>query len=228
MNDPRPGALTILLVEDDPVVQRYQSVALEEEGPFHVLTAEDGQEALDLLRSKPVDAVVTDLHMPGMDGFRLVAELSTRYPGLPIFVLTAIPDLAHLDPAITGGTLHIHSKPPDYALLAAQLNGLRAQAQGSARGISLAGLLQLLQWEGRTATLTVRAGARVGRLYVKDGHLIQAEAGEQGGTEAALSICAWPSPAVDFVDTCRVAPAFSLSAEALQMELALRRDQDQA
>ena len=228
MDDARTGRLTVLLVEDDPAARRVQTVALEKTGPFRVLTAEEGQQALDLLRNTPVDAVVTDLRMPGMDGFQLVAEISTRYPGLPVFVLTAIPDLAHLDPALTGGSLNIHSKPPDYAVLAAQVRGLPPRAQGSVKGVSLPGLLHLLQWEARTATITVHADKLLGRLYVQDGLLIQAEAGDLQGSEAAFAMCGWPSPSVEFVNTCRMSAAFSLSAEALQMELALRRDQDHA
>ncbi|HET6331159.1 MAG TPA: response regulator [Holophagaceae bacterium] len=228
MDEAGAGKLTVLLVDDDAVVQRFQSAALQEAGPFRILTANDGQEALELLRTTPVDAVVTDLQMPRMDGFRLVAELSARYPGLPVFVLTALPDLARLDPTITGESLRIHAKPPDYALLAADVRGLRTHPRGSVRGLPLPGLLQLLQWEGRTATVTVRSGTRVGHLYVEKGRLIQAETGEGQGLEAAISMCAWPVPSVEFVDTCRVPGAFSLSAEALQMELALRLDQDHA
>lgn len=228
MDDARTGRPTVLLVEDDPAVRRLQTVALEKAGPFHVLTAAEGQEALDLLRDTSVDAVVTDLRMPGMDGFQLVAEISTRYPGLPVFVLTAIPDQAHLDPALTGGSLNILSKPPDYAALAAQVRGLPPRAQGSVKGLSLPGLLHLLQWEARTATITVHAGKLLGRLYVRDGLLIQAETRDLQGVEAAFAMCAWPAPSVDFVNTCRMPVVFSLSAEALQMELALRRDRDHA
>lgn len=228
MDDARTGKLRILLVEDDPAVRRLQTVALENEGPFHVLTAAEGQEALDLLRDTSVDAVVTDLHMPGMDGFQLVAEISTRYPGLLVFVLTAIPDPTCLDPSLAGGSLKVHAKPPDYAALAAQVRELPSRAQGSVKGVSLPGLLHLLQWEARTATITVHAGKLLGRLYVRDGVLIQAETRDLQGPEAAFAMCGWPSPSVDFVNTCRMPTAFSLSAEALQMELALRRDRDHA
>ena len=223
--DAGAGKLTVLLVDDDAVVLRLQSAALEDAGGFDVLTAGDGQEALDLLRTTPVDAVVTDLNMPRMDGFRLVAELSARYPGLPVFVLTALPDPARLDPAITGESLRIHAKPPDYAALAADVRGLRSRPKGSVRGLPLPGLIQLLQWEDRTATITVRSGQRLGHLYVEKGRLIQAEAADLQGLEAAIAMCAWPALSMAFVDTCRVPGVFSLSAEALQMELALRRDQ---
>ena len=228
MNELRPRALTVLLVEDSPTTQKMQSVSLEASGRFRALNAKNGREAMELLRHERVDAVVTDLQMPVMDGFQLIAQLSTRYPGLPVFVLTAIPHLAHVDPVIAKSSLQIHAKPPDYAALAKQIYAVRDNPQGLVRGVSLPGLLQLLQWEGRTATITVHSGPLLGHLYVKGGKLIQAESGDTQGVEAAYTICSWPSPSVEFVDTCRVDPAFSLGAEELQMELALRRDERQA
>jgi CheY-like chemotaxis protein len=228
MDDFRPRTLTVLLVEDSPTTLRLQTAAVEASGRFRALTAKNGRDALEALRVERVDAVVTDLQMPVMDGFQLIAELSTRYPGLPVFVLTAVPDLARVDPLISKSSLQIHAKPPDYHALAKQIYEVRNQPQSLVRGISLPGLLQLLQWEDRTATVTVHSGPLLGRLYVKAGTLIQAEAGRTQGLEAAYAMCGWAAPSVEFVDTCRVPPAFSLSAEALQMELALRQDQSHA
>ncbi|MBS1767069.1 MAG: response regulator [Acidobacteria bacterium] len=224
----RPRTLTVLLVEDSPTTQKLQSKALEGAGRFRALMAANGREALDLLRQERVDAVVTDLQMPVMDGFELIAELSTRYPGLPIFVLTDIPDQARVDPSVAESTLQILAKPPDYPALATQIYAVRNRPQGFVRGVSLPGLLQLLQWEGRDATITVHSEASLGRLYVRKGKLIQAEAGDLAGLDAAYLMCEWPAPSVEFVDACRVEASFALSAEELQMGLALRRDEHQA
>ncbi|HET8715437.1 MAG TPA: response regulator [Holophagaceae bacterium] len=220
--------LTVLLVEDDPAVRAFQAAALAAAGPFRVLTAPEGKAALEALRHLQVAAVVTDLHMPGMDGFQLVAELSTRYPGLPVFVLTGVGDLEALEHLLAGSALRIHAKPPEYPVLAEEIRELRRRPEGAARGISLPAFLQLLQWEGRTATVTVHAGSSLGRVYLDRGRLIQAEAGDLAGVEAALAMCAWPSPSLEFIEACLVEPAFSMTAEALQMELALRRDQAEA
>ncbi len=224
----RPRALTVLLVEDSPSTQRVQTAAVEASGRFRALGATNGQEAMEILRREPVDAVVTDLQMPVMDGFQLIAEISTRYPGLPIFVLSANPEPVRQDPGLAQGCLHIHSKPADYELLARQIYAVRNRPLSQVRGVALPSLLQLLQWEGRSATVSVHSGDRLGHLYIQSGYLIQAEIPEQEGVEAAYALCEWPEPSVEFVDTCRVAPAFRLSAEELQMALALRRDERQA
>lgn len=224
----RPRAMTVLLVEDSPATQRIQTAAVEAAGRFRALGATNGIEAMEILRREPVDAVVTDLQMPLMDGFQLIAEVSTRYPGMPIFVLSANPDPVRGDPALSSGCLHIHAKPPDYELLARQIYAVRNRPLNLTRGVPLPSLLQLLQWEGRTATVTVHSGNLLGHLYIQAGRLVQAEIPDLDGLEAALRICEWPEPSVEFVDTCRVAPVFRLSAEELQMALALRRDERQA
>jgi CheY-like chemotaxis protein len=56
---------------------------------FEVVTASNGKEAVKVLNSSGVDLVVTDLRMPKMDGFELLAHMSGTYPGIPVIVMTA-------------------------------------------------------------------------------------------------------------------------------------------
>ncbi len=81
--------ITVLVVDDSATVRRMVKETLENAG-FHVLTARDGVEALDIAKGKSPDLVLTDLHMPRMDGIALVKALrqepTCRY--IPILVLT--------------------------------------------------------------------------------------------------------------------------------------------
>lgn len=81
---------TILIVDDYPPNHRLMSFVLEQSG-FAVVTAYDGQQALDKLSMTSVDLVVTDLTMPKMDGLALARALrdDARYSTLPIIVVTA-------------------------------------------------------------------------------------------------------------------------------------------
>ena len=57
---------------------------------FTLLTATNGMEAVKLLKSSPViDLVITDLSMPKMDGFELVAYMNRNYPKIPVIMMTA-------------------------------------------------------------------------------------------------------------------------------------------
>ena len=62
-----PAGLTVLLVEDDPVNQIVMEAVLRDLG-VQVLTADGGEQALDLLEQRAVDLVLMDCHMPEMDG----------------------------------------------------------------------------------------------------------------------------------------------------------------
>jgi len=78
----------VLLVEDDDSFRRALKEVLESEG-FEVLTAARGDDALELLLGETVDAIITDLVMPGMRGNQLVAEVHRSFPEVPVVVITA-------------------------------------------------------------------------------------------------------------------------------------------
>jgi CheY-like chemotaxis protein len=55
---------------------------------YQVHTVHNGYDALECIGKKRVDIVVSDIHMPGMDGFTLMTEIKTRYPDIPIILIT--------------------------------------------------------------------------------------------------------------------------------------------
>lgn len=83
------GSPRILLVDDDPLVLEAIAGLLADFG-YEVMPVEDGPSALGLFDSgEPVDLLVTDLTMPGMDGVAVIREMQRRRPGLPCVLLTA-------------------------------------------------------------------------------------------------------------------------------------------
>lgn len=77
---------SILIVEDHPFQQVYLQTLLSELGAFHLEFAQEGQTALDCLKKRDFDLVLTDLLMPGMDGVQFIQGLaaSTSNPALAI------------------------------------------------------------------------------------------------------------------------------------------------
>jgi DNA-binding NtrC family response regulator len=83
----------VLVVDDDPGERRDLAEMVSSLG-FSVTTAGDGREALSCLAAAPIGVILTDLMMPGMDGFELLKELAARGDRTPAIVLTAFGTLA--------------------------------------------------------------------------------------------------------------------------------------
>lgn len=77
----------ILVVDDDALIREGIAVVLEMAG-HAVVQAADGLHALDVIAARSVDLVVTDLRMPRLDGYGLVARLRRQRPRIPVVVLT--------------------------------------------------------------------------------------------------------------------------------------------
>lgn len=115
----------ILLVEDDAFLRGLISDELAERGYF-VVAKENGLEALSFLDSNSMDAVITDIFMPDMDGFELIRSLRKRDSTLPIFALSGgVKDRHHsanyLKMARVFGANEIFAKPVEMAELIAKL-----------------------------------------------------------------------------------------------------------
>lgn len=78
----------VLCVDDEKIGLQVRKLLLERSG-FSVLTALDGPSGLALFREHPVEAVVLDYAMPGMDGGQVAAQMRQLKPGVPIVLLSA-------------------------------------------------------------------------------------------------------------------------------------------
>lgn len=217
----------VLLVEDDNAIVQLIARWLNQHG-FSVLTAENGREALDILAQQPVDIVVTDLQMPVMDGFELIAHLLSEQVNLPIIIMTAmvVSDVERRLHQI--GPLPIIRKPLSVTALHNLLhNELNARREGVIQGLTLASFLQLLEVERKTCVLRVAAGGRVGYLYFSDGDLIHAETGAVSGETAAYDILLWEGVKLQMTPPPAAPPPRTLHDRlmGLLMEAFRRRDE---
>ncbi|MBK7947720.1 MAG: sigma-54-dependent Fis family transcriptional regulator [Deltaproteobacteria bacterium] len=78
----------VLIVDDDEALRDSLSLMLTAEG-YAVRTAPDGRTALELLEGTPVDAILCDLRMPGLDGFELIPQITRQWPGMPVILMSA-------------------------------------------------------------------------------------------------------------------------------------------
>lgn len=101
---------TVLVVDDEELVRNLIVTLLSKSGHTSV-TAVDGVDALDRMKGNQIDAVITDIKMPNMDGVALTAEILKRYPGLPILVMTAFGEEYTAGAAIAAGAREYIKKP---------------------------------------------------------------------------------------------------------------------
>ena len=107
-------AKKILIVEDNLDMREVLHLYLKTEG-FDVVVASDGREGLYLARAEKPDLIITDLHMPNLDGLTLVKELRTEpaFKDTPIIVFTAF-SREDRDSAIRAGANRAVDKPTHF------------------------------------------------------------------------------------------------------------------
>ncbi len=83
---------SILVVDDELLIRDLLYDFFLGQG-WEISIAENGEKALDILRSKKIDLVLTDIKMPQMDGLTLTSEMSEAYPDIPVVLMTGFPSV---------------------------------------------------------------------------------------------------------------------------------------
>ena len=100
----------ILVVDDDSLSRFSLKEMLSMEG-YPVSTAEDGEAALDLLKNQPCDVLMTDVSMPGLDGFGLLNAVKEKYPDIIVILITAYGTIEDAVRGIRSGAYEYITKP---------------------------------------------------------------------------------------------------------------------
>ncbi|MCD6248741.1 MAG: response regulator [candidate division Zixibacteria bacterium] len=114
MTESNNNSYRILAVDDEDIVQSLIRDALEDEG-HEVITAASGKSALEVLESKPVDLLITDIRMPHMSGTELVERARLINPSIGVVFITGYASLTSAKDAIKQGALDYIMKPFDLA-----------------------------------------------------------------------------------------------------------------
>ena len=101
---------SILVVDDDAPIRESLLRILKREG-YEVAAGEDGGTALEMLRQKPVNLILTDLRMPKMDGLQLLKAAKMLYPEIEVIVMTAFGEVDTAVEAMRKGAYHFIQKP---------------------------------------------------------------------------------------------------------------------
>jgi len=188
----------VLIVDDDPVQARALQRSFAKQRPdLTVVTAPNGEAARRLIEERRIDVVLTDLQMPEMDGFELLAWVQRERDDVPVFAMSAYGD-DRTGPRLRElGACEYFAKPLDErAVVAEVMEALNQAVHGLVHNVTLASFLQLLEMERKSCTLMVTCDEKRGTLSLRQGALVGAQAGDLEGEAAAIAIVAWPNPSI--------------------------------
>jgi PAS domain S-box-containing protein len=134
----------IAIVEDSPTQAQQLKYLLKTHG-YQVLSASNGNEALELIMSDRPDIVISDTMMPGMDGYELCKQIKTdeKLKDIPVILLTALSDSAEVIRGLESGADNFLTKPYDEQALFSRIEYLRRnwklpETKGVQSGIEIA------------------------------------------------------------------------------------------
>ncbi|HEX7276125.1 MAG TPA: response regulator [Acidimicrobiales bacterium] len=119
------GKLTVLVIDDDPVILELLRVNFEIEG-FDVVCARDGDEGLAMAQELQPDIVISDIMMPRRDGLQLLSDLKAdpRTENLPVILLSAKAQKSEVQHGLDMGADDYITKPFDPIQLIDRLNAV--------------------------------------------------------------------------------------------------------
>jgi two-component system, OmpR family, response regulator MprA len=173
------GAERVLVVDDDPPLQRMLARTLSAEG-FEVTVAADGGAALAAVERSAPDVIVLDVAMPAIDGLSVCRRLRSRGLATPILMLTARDAVADRVAGLQAGADDYLVKPFAVAELVARLNALTRRGKTpdgllAYADLTLDAAARIATRGGRQIELTGREAALLELLLRETGRLVTRE-----------------------------------------------------
>ena len=227
----------ILILDDEhDILEIYQEILARLPSQPEIHTADNGARAIALLESEPFNLLVSDLRMPTMDGFQVLAIVRRKFPALRLVVMTAAEDEQFRARAYAMGIDLYMEKPKTGKEIINFVDCIESllerEEAGGFRGVQSKTLVDIIQLECLTqssAILKISTATGEGRIWVQRGEIIDAASGDFSGKEAFLEMLRWKTGNFEILpsDIPRPRTIFS-SYESLLMETAQTIDETAA
>jgi CheY-like chemotaxis protein len=190
----------ILLLDDDQdILDLYKEMLASLPSQPEVHTANSGARAIALLEAETYSLLISDLKMPKMDGLQLLTIVRKRWPSLRTVVMSALNDEQFKDRAYAMGIDQFLEKPrtgKEINYFCDCIEGLlnKNDAAGAFRGVQSKSLMDIIQLEclsQSSSVLKIIAGPVEGRIWIENGEVMDAVAGDAIGEEAFRMIAGW-------------------------------------
>jgi hypothetical protein len=188
----------VLIIESDSITRNILVGLLKSySNLFNIISAQCIQDALEILNQEKIHFIITGMHIPESDAFNLCLLLYHCYE-TRIIIITDNGSPAFCEKVQNLQTVIHFNQGLDISLLTKRIfTELQVDHGGQIRGLTLSNLLQVMELEGRSCTLLVKAKAHTGTIYLTNGKPIAAKTGNHTGTQAALHMLNWQNVIVD-------------------------------
>jgi CheY-like chemotaxis protein len=222
----------VLIVDDEETLTWSMARSLSrDKDKYEVVIANNGGEALNLLKKNNIDLVISDIRMPDINGLDLLVKIKKDYPQTKVIIMTAYGSSDVQKEANRRGSLYYVEKPfeiSDIRKIIIDLIGRRKGFRGKVFGLQLTDVIQMNCLSRLTTALIITRDAEKGIIYLNEGEIIHAECGEEKGADAFYRILSWQEG--EFVSNIGAMPPAQTiyqNWEHLLVE-AMRRNDDRA
>ena len=226
------GLKRVLIVDDEETLTWSMAKSLSKDREkYEVMIANNGREALNLLRKHKIDLVISDIRMPDINGLDLLVRIKMEHPQTKVIIMTAYGSSDVQKEANRRGSLYYIEKPfeiADIRKIIIDLIGKKRGFQGKVFDVQLSDIIQMNCLGRLTTALVITRDGEKGVIYFNEGEIIHAECGEQKGTEAFYRILSWDEG--EFISNIGFIPPVQTiyqNWEHLLVE-AMRRNDDKA
>src|SRR5436305_2249801 len=189
----------VLMLDDDPkLLDTYQHILAGLPSQPEIHTANSGPRAMAMLESEQFRLLICDLRMPKMDGLQVLSIVRRKYPQLRTVALTSVHDEQFRSRAYALGVDLFWYKPATEQEIKMFLECLESllgrESDSGFRGVQSKSLVDIIQLEcisQSSSVLRITNGGQTGKIWIHEGEVIDAEAGEMTGEPAFHKILSW-------------------------------------
>lgn len=189
------GLKKVLIVDDEETLTWSMAKSLsKDKDKYEVMIANNGREALGLLKKGKIDLVISDIRMPDINGLDLLVRIKMEYPQTKVIIMTAYGSSDVQKEANRRGSLFYIEKPfeiSDIRKIIIDLIGKKKGFQGKVFDVQLTDIIQMNCLGRLTTALVITRNGEKGVIYFNKGEIIHAECGERKGTDAFYRILSW-------------------------------------
>lgn len=189
----------ILLLDDDPaLLDMYQEVLGQLPSRPEVHTASSGARGMAMMEAEPFRLLICDLRMPKMDGLQVLSIVRRKYPQMRTVALTSVVEEQFRSRAYALGVDLFWHKPTTEQEIKMFLECLESllgrETESGFRGVQSKSLVDIIQLEcisQSSSVLRITNASQTGKIWIQDGELIDAEAGDLAGEAAFVKVLSW-------------------------------------